>query len=81
MGFALLLKYFQHLYDNTIHTYQFSCQLAEKLQRYDTLLNKYELVCGFFITGGGQGQFSRYEHDFFKWLSIDKASFLMCQLI
>ena len=33
--FTLLLEYCQHLYENTVHTYQISCQLAEKLQRYD----------------------------------------------
>ena len=29
-GFAVFLKYWQHSYENTQHTYQISCQLAEK---------------------------------------------------
>ena len=36
-GFAVFFKYCQHSYENTQHTYQISCQLAEKLQRYDTI--------------------------------------------
>ena len=35
VGFALQIEYCQHLYENTVHTYQISCQLAEKLQKYD----------------------------------------------
>ena len=40
MGFALLLEYWQHSYENTVHTFQISSQLAKKSKRYDTFQAK-----------------------------------------
>ena len=36
-GFTAFFRYCQHSYESTQHTYQISCQLAEKCQRYDTI--------------------------------------------
>ena len=81
MGFALLLEYWQHSYENTVHTFQISSQLAEKSKRYDTFQTKTACARGKSATGEGQGQFSRYDHDFFKCFSIPKASLFKCHLV
>ena len=65
MGFALLLEYWQHSYENTVHTFQISSQLAEKSKRYDTFQAKNASAHKKSVTGEAQGQFSRYDHHSF----------------